>query len=250
MLNYTLIKRRLLQSFICFLALTALIAIISVLSGEFGEIQAKILGTSFTISAASICSMACAAFIEKKQRARLGLSGIGLSVVAAILTIVAMWAEIDSKYYIKTMLTCIVGSVASAHACLLTLPTLQKNHRWIQTTSTGSIAVLVLQILIAIWAEVENEAYFRILAVVAILVGLETLVIPILRKLRSKHLETKVPNPSLIAPDDASSGDSPGMEATLLLEHVSHDVYVDASARRYRVHRLDDARDAPDRDAS
>ncbi len=237
MLNYTNVRRRLLQIFICFLALTALIAIASVLTGEFGEIQAKILGTSFTISAASICSMACAAFIEKKKLAHLGLSGIALSVVAAILVIIGMWAEIDSEFYIKTMATCIVGGIASAHACLLVLPSLQQNHRWIQTVSTASIAVLSLLILIAIWAKIDSEDYHRLLAVVAILVGLETLVIPLLAKLAGKHASpesiTQRPTPH---PESASAV----AEQTLELRPLANGIYADAGGRRYRVLPLED----------
>ncbi|MEO1993699.1 MAG: hypothetical protein ABGZ17_00310 [Planctomycetaceae bacterium] len=172
-MNYTEVKKLLLQIFICFLALTALIAIASVLTGEFGEIQAKILGTSFTISAASICAMSCAAFVEKnKNLAHLGLSGIALSILAAILVIIGIWAEIHSEIYMKTVATCSVCAIASAHACLLVLPALQRNHAWVQTTSTASIAVLSLQIVVAIWAEIDEENYYRLLAVVAILVAI------------------------------------------------------------------------------
>jgi len=242
LLNYTHVRRQLLKTFICFLALTALIAIASVLTGEFGEIQAKILGTSFTISAASICSMACAAFIEKKKLARLGLSGIGMSVVAAILVIIGMWAEIDAEFYLKTMATCIVGAVASAHACLLVLPSLQQRHRWIQTTSVGSIAVLSLLILIALWAEIDANAYFRLLAVVAILVGLETLVIPLLLKLGGKQASgestTQLPMSPPPLPSPGSAADT--AQQTLELRPLANDIYVDTWGRRYRVLPLDD----------
>ena len=66
-MDYSEIRKLALKIFIGFLGLTAVIAIISVLAGQFGELQWKILGTTFTISAASICSMSCAAFIEKKK---------------------------------------------------------------------------------------------------------------------------------------------------------------------------------------
>ena len=58
-MNFTEIKKVLLKLFVGFLILTAIIAIISVLSGEFGELQGKILATTLTISMASICSMSC-----------------------------------------------------------------------------------------------------------------------------------------------------------------------------------------------
>ena len=86
-MDYTKLKILSLKVFIGFLGLTAIIAVIAVLRGEFGKLEEKILATSLTISGASICSMSCAAFIDKKKHTLLGLFGIGLSVAAAVLLI-------------------------------------------------------------------------------------------------------------------------------------------------------------------
>ncbi|MCF7975428.1 MAG: hypothetical protein K9N55_16545, partial [Phycisphaerae bacterium] len=129
-MDYTAIRKASLKVFIGFLALTALIAIISVLSGEFGKIQFKVLATTFSISAASICSMSCAAFMEKRKRTGLGLTGILLCAVGAVLVIVGLWPEIDSEVYWKTTVTVIVAAIALAHAFLLSLPDLDDRHTW------------------------------------------------------------------------------------------------------------------------
>ena len=105
-MNYKEIRRFSLIVFIGFLILTALIAIVSVLSGTFGDIQWKILGTTFTISAASICSMACAAFMEKKKQVPVGMAGIALCVITAALVIIGMWPEINCDEYWKVTSTC------------------------------------------------------------------------------------------------------------------------------------------------
>lgn len=207
-----------LKLFIAFLALTAIVAIISVLSGEFGRIQWKILATCFTISAASICSMSCAAFIEKKRQTELGIAGALLSALSAILVITGIWPEIDSEEYWKTTATFVVITTALAHAFLLLLPRLQPGHRWLQWTSSACIGILALQIIIAMWGEVEEEAYYRILSVVAIVVGLQTLVIPIMMKLAKGPGERK---------------------RTIVLEWLEGDVYQDASGNRFRLKETD-----------
>jgi len=89
-IDYSVARKSFLRIFILFLVLTALVAVVSVLSGEFGELQMKILGTCLTISTASIVSMACAAFIEKKKFRRLGLLGITLSVAAGSMAIIGI----------------------------------------------------------------------------------------------------------------------------------------------------------------
>ncbi len=216
-MDFTGIRRASLKVFIAFLGLTALFAIISVLAGEFGELQWKVLATTLTISAASICAMSCAAFIEKKKFTQLGIAGILLSVSAAILLIGGMWPEIDSEVYWKTTATFGVFAVAFAHAFLLFLPELDERQKWIQPVSSVSLGILAFQIVIAVWAEIGAEEYYRLLAAVAIIVGLETLVVPILIKLRRR---------------DGRTSDK------LVLERIEGDVYRDPSGRKYQLKEI------------
>jgi hypothetical protein len=220
-MNYAKITRLSLKVFIGFLVLTALIAMITVLTGKFGKIQMKILATTLTISATSICSMSCAAFIDKKKLVQLGLLGILLSVSAAILVITGMWSEFENKIFEKIMITLIVSAAAFAFAFLLVLPELDNRHKWVQFVSSVSIGILALQAVIAVWLEGYiklNDWYFRLLAFVAIIVGLVTLVIPILMKLRK--------------------GDE-RINDKIVLERVDGDVYRDAAGRKYRLTEMD-----------
>ena len=92
-MDYSALRKLALKFFLVFLGLTALVAIVSVLTGSFGELQLKILATSFAISSASILAMSCAAFIERKKRVVLGISGVLLSAMAACLVIAGLWLE-------------------------------------------------------------------------------------------------------------------------------------------------------------
>ena len=81
-----------------------------------------------------------------------------------------------------------------------------------------AIALLViLLIAVTVWGEINNEAYYRALAVVAIIVGLETLAIPMLMKLRK--------------------GDAPKKQ-TLILEQVAGDMYKDTTGRQYQLKEI------------
>ncbi len=218
-MDYSKLRRLSLKVFIGFLGLTAIIAVISVLKGEFGELEEKILATTLTISAASICSMSCAAFIDRKKVAWLGLLGIVLSVLASVLLIAGMWTEIENEVCWKITITLGVLAAAFAHAFLLALPELDEGHKWVQTASSVFIGILALQIIVAVWGEIEDvDWYYRILAAVAIIVGLETLVIPILMKLRK--------------------GDGRRKDR-MVLERVDVDVYRDAAGKRYRLTEIE-----------
>ena len=210
-------RKAALRVFIGFLSVTALLAIISVLSGEFGEFELKVLGTTAAISAASICSMSGAAFIERGMRIELGLVGIAMSILGAILVIVGMWPEFESEGYWKTTFTMIICAVGLAHAFLLALPRFDNPFKYIQIASWVFIAVLSIQLMVAMWAEIDEEGYYRVLAVTAILVGLCTLLVPILMKLRKGEGTEKV---------------------VLQLEGVGNDTYRDPQGKLYKVTRI------------
>ena len=216
-MDYSAVRRLSLKVFLGFLGLTALIAIVSVLSGEWGKLHGKILATCFIVSGASICSMSCAAFIEKKRHVELGLAGIILSIVSALLLISGIWPEIDGEVYWKTTATLTVAAVSLAYTFLLLVPELDDSQKWVQWLFCVCVGVLALQIITAVWAEIHEEGYYRALAVVAILVGLQTLAIPIMLKLRK--------------------GSGPQKER-LVLERLQGDTYRGPGGKRYRLREI------------
>ena len=219
-MDYSEIRKLFLKGFLGFLVLTALLAIYAILTDSFGETQAKILGTSSIISAASILSMACAAFLERRTQPAMGMTGIALAVTTAAMGIFALWAEYENQTYIKIMLMLFVGAVAFAHAFLLLLPKLDDNQKWVQQASSSLITILALMLVALIWGDFENEWYFRILSVFSILVGLVTLTVPLMMKLRKGEGQTTV---------------------TLRLEQVEGNVFEDAAGKHYTVNPRPDS---------
>lgn len=213
-MDYSMMKNLFLKVFLGFLGLTAAVAVISVLIGDFGELQVKVLATCSAVSAANICAMSCAAFIEKKSHVQLGLAGIFLSIVSAILLIVGVWSEIRADEYWKAMITFTVAAISFAYAFLLSLAELENRHKWIQRAFYVSVGLLALQIIAALWGEFKAEGYFRALAVVAIVVGLETLAIPIIAKLQKRNGE---------------------QSKKLVLEKVTDDIYRDTTGKTYQL---------------
>lgn len=188
-MNYSKVKKIFLRGFIGFLVLTALVAIFAVFSDSFGETQKRILATTFTISIASICAMACAAFIERRSLVWLGMAGIACSALAGVLLLLGIWNLFVSDFSFKITATFITISIAFAHAFLLALPELDKRYKWIQPATATTIGLLAILIIVVMWFETESTIFFQSIAVVAILTGLETLVIPILLKLGGKEKE-------------------------------------------------------------
>lgn len=211
------IKKILIKVFISFLVITALIAIISVLVGDFGWLQLRISATTFIISVTSICLMTCATFIEKLKMKKLGFAGIILSIAGATSLIFGIWLDISYKGYWNISIALIVSAIAFTHAFLLILPQLDDNQKWVQKISFVSVGILAIQIMIAVWNEIDNEIYYRLIAVIAILVTLETIVIFILMKLQRKNSKKT---------------------ELLILEKVEGEVYKDSTGIEYKVIKI------------
>jgi hypothetical protein len=176
-------RRISLYSFIGFLSLTALLGVITVLKGDFDEFDAKTLGTTMAIAAASICAMCCSAFGQKRGQQEIALGGASLAVVAAVLAIVGIWVEVDAEGYWKTTAIFAVFAVASAHALVLGVADLKPSHRWVQFATGGVIFFIALIITGILLAEVDDEGVIEVVAVLAILDALGTLTVPILHYL-------------------------------------------------------------------
>ncbi|MCA8973189.1 MAG: hypothetical protein KDC98_00635 [Planctomycetes bacterium] len=208
------LRRTFLWLFIGCLGLTALLAILAVLSGGFGDFQTRILASSASISAASVCAMACAAFRERGRLPRLGTAGIALVGIALALVLACTWVEHPGKALVKTALLFVVHAVSTAHGELLLLPALAPRYRWVQTAAIVAIALLALQLSVLIVWQADDDVMLRLIGVTSIVVALTTLVVPILWKI---------------------GGES---HARLVLRQVADGAWVDGTGARYEVRRL------------
>ncbi|WP_309400823.1 hypothetical protein [Cerasicoccus maritimus] len=225
-------RNLLLKSFIGFLIITAILGIVTVLGGEFGEIQLKIMGTTFSISAASICAMACAAFVEKRQLPALGWTGVAINFLAAAMLIFAMWTEQGDDVFWKCTITLIVVGLGLSHSLLLQLPKLSEEMDWVQPVAAGVVGILAAMVCAAFWGEIDNEGFYRVLAVVSIIVVLFTLVIPILMKLAKPK-----------ADDGAATVETSKTPTNaLVLTPLEGGYYQDAQGAKYRVEKVPDSK--------
>lgn len=170
--------------------MTAFLAIVSVISGDFGTFQLKVLATTFSISAASICAMSSTAFAKRHHKP--GAIGIGLAALAAACVILGVWVEIDSESYWKFSLSLAILAVALAHGFLVLMPYLSAKTQWVQKAALVYIGLLSLQLLTAMWLEIDDDAFYKFLAVVSILVVLLTLFVPIVRLIDKPTIEQAI----------------------------------------------------------
>lgn len=187
-------KRIALWFLIASVAVSAVIGIIALLSGTFGRIQAQIILTTLTISAASICALASGALWESGRGKLFPLAGILLAIVSACLFISGIWFESQSEAFWKFSTAVGLLAAATAHACLLFLATLAPRFAWSRIAAIASVYLLAIQLTYVIYYTPKNDSFFRILGVNGIVAASLTILIPVFHRLSRGDLSGSRPS--------------------------------------------------------
>lgn len=182
-------KRAALWFLIVSVVLSALSGITAIVSGTFGDIQARIILTTLTISAASLCALACGALWESGRAKVLPGAGIALAVVTAAVFIFAIWAKIPDEEFWKFAASLGLIAVATAHACLLSLATLASRFGWSRIAAFVFVYLLALEFIYVIYATPQEDTFIRIIGVTSILVAALTILTPVFHRLSRGDLD-------------------------------------------------------------
>ena len=175
-------RRPLLAFVLGAIAVTAVLGLYAVLVPDFGQLQAKVLGTSAAISVASILILACTPAWERRLVLPLPVVGAGLVVVAWVLVVVGMWAEVERAGYWKTMGTTVMLTAWAVLVCLLALAGLPRRHRWTFFAAAGFTLALALVGIGVMWTEPDSSAVGRLVGALAVLSAAFVLAVPVLHR--------------------------------------------------------------------
>jgi hypothetical protein len=164
-------------------SLSALLGIFAILSGTLGDFEGRIILTTITISAASICALAAGALWESHGSRTLPRIAVVLAILAATLIIIGIWARISGDEFWKFTATIGVLAIASAQACLISLARLAPRFAWTRKVALIAIIFLATQIIFVIYGDVRDESFFKVLGATAILVASLTIMMPIFHRL-------------------------------------------------------------------
>jgi hypothetical protein len=202
--NFNL-KKFFLYLLICSIALSALMGIWAILSGEFGDLQARVLGTTLTVVGTSILGLACGAFLES-PRSRTSyalfavpLGGIILAVLSALITLWLIWGVTGwgSEGIYKTLFVFIMFAFALAQLSLLSLARLSKRFRWAIIAAYAAVLGLasIVSFLIIIELRGDDGTVMRLIGVLAVVDAALTVMIPILHRLsRTEFVDVEMPS--------------------------------------------------------
>lgn len=187
-------KRYFLISMISALVISALIGIYIFLFGEGMELEMKVLATTLCIGIYSLLGLCNAALQTKKGMQYLSLSGIIVSLIAFIISLVAIWIETEARDIWREAAIAFVIATMFAHVSLLLLikhkSSLTKYPLIITMLFIVAVGIMMINGIIGDFD--QSDAYFRIMGVFAILDVLGTITIPLLNKLTEKKPSAEI----------------------------------------------------------
>lgn len=152
------IKKSFLYCLIVSVAIAAAVGISAILSGEFGSVEIRILLTTLTVSAGSMCGLACWAYLASRRGKILPLAGIVLTFVGSSMILIGIWGEVDSKEFWKVTASASVFAVACAHLALLSLARLAQWFQWSLSSLTSWSSVSPRSSSTSSWARSRRGA--------------------------------------------------------------------------------------------
>ena len=188
----------------CSIALSALMGIWAIISGEFGELQGRILGTTTTIVGTSVLGLACGAYLENPRTKNspayfVPIAGIFLAVLSAAIILWMIWGYDggSEEFLFKTLGVSLMFAFSFAQLSLLSLSRLAARFRWAMIAAYVSILTLAATVSAIILFSQGEENFFilRFIGVLAVVDAAVTVMIPIFHRLsRTEFVEDETPS--------------------------------------------------------
>lgn len=169
-------------------SLSALLGIMALLAGDFGDTQWKILGTTTSVTGASVLAMASATAWGRRHISWLAPLGVVTGIVGFAIVVGGIWVDPSGNdAWWKSAATLIVVAAAASYAALVSRATLAGALRWAIWTAYGSGVLLALTLISLIWTDDGNESVVRWAGILAIVLASSTVLLPVFHRMSSPH---------------------------------------------------------------
>jgi hypothetical protein len=197
-MNSQRLVKLLLRLFIASIVSTTAIGLyVIAMPSDDWEYEIKILLTTATIAGASVCGLACGGCMMRGRRV-LPTIGLVLSVTAAMLALVGIWAAPWNgpanwdfwEIYWKFTAVLTFYAIACAHLSMLLMARLEGMYGWAYLVAYYLILGLATVLSFGVALEFfEEEGYWRLTGALSILVAAITLLVPVFHWLSRKSAQ-------------------------------------------------------------
>ncbi|MEV4687846.1 hypothetical protein [Microbacterium sp. LWH3-1.2] len=180
----------------------AISGIVVLLGAELGPTAWRVLSTTSVVGAFSVAVLCCVSLVGRRLQT-FGFIGAGVSVLAAVLVLVAVWAQPDgdSGVFWDALWTAVAASIGFSFASLLLLLADRRRTavRIGLMVTLALFAIVFGMVVVPLWTDdYGGEMYSRVLGIFSILAALGAVVLPVLSLLlRERPADALGTGPSL-----------------------------------------------------
>lgn len=146
-----------------------------------GDTGGRILGTSLLATGTAMVAMVQLPALSDRRIGWVPIVAIGAAALGFALVTAAIWGNTDSDLGWKVAGTAYTVAVAGAILALLAGQRIQGPAAWVGTASMIATGVAAGMLIIALWLDV-NDGFWRLFAVLSVLVAAGGLAVPILSR--------------------------------------------------------------------
>ncbi|MFD6053899.1 hypothetical protein [Agromyces sp. NPDC060279] len=200
-------RRAAIVALVVSISLTAVVGIVVLLTGDFGEVQGRVLTTTLLVAGFSTVAL-CHLAVAGRPVRLVGFVGLAVSAIALVIGLVLIWMPWDawndgSGELWRWFGVAGVLALSLAHANLLLLLA-GRRHPVVRAAMAVTLAAIALVALLVILPILSDgripgdggwDAYWRWFGVVAIVDALGTIVLPVVGLLlRDRPVEASAPD--------------------------------------------------------
>ena len=140
--------------------------------------------TTVLVAVAAILGLVSVIPWEQRRWHPIGPFASSAVLIALGFVLLAIWffRLTDQKLFLQLMLSSCILAVALPHIGVLSLARLRKQYERVRLVTAVVIAALAVQIILSIWAEVDEEAWYRAMGILGIVVVCGTIAVPVLHR--------------------------------------------------------------------
>lgn len=162
------------------LILAALVAMAAIVRGDFGDTDAKILGTLFALLLAGATAVSGLALVERATLVALGWLTAGIAAIAFLLVALSIWSDGDAvgwEWTARSIVVLVALLLVSTQRLLLRIGTLVP-----LVIGTSTVAALATLLTCVGVGEDDADGLWQLTAIFWILTGLGYLLLPVLQR--------------------------------------------------------------------
>lgn len=167
---------------VALIAINAALGVTAVLVGDEFEGFGRVLASSLLATAGAIVAMTCAPAWSERRLGWVPQIGVATSIVGFGLLVGLVWSGFEPDPLVKAAVTAVIVAVASALASLLSGWPVPGGAWWLPAATYGLVAATAGLLVVALWGEVGNDVYWRVVAALAVLMAGASLATPILSR--------------------------------------------------------------------